>query len=259
MPNLPMEITVGRLPLNPIMSAKELFISMVNRMKGVVSGSDVIVGSTDTADPSYDVGPWFRPPGVALLLWNTERWNYTYAKVAIDNNGFELRADAVPHSNQTQAFQDDDGTIALTYDLYVPRDVVLLDGTSGSIALNPSTSENYYLQLHANTNIAFITDTLPEGKTLTFGVINNGTAYTFNLPGGVLWDSGMEPVQPVSGAGGSGYAEYKVTMIHTVMYGEFTDYGTQGLPTGTITYPAIPRNYAGAQAPPAVSRIKNLP
>lgn len=256
---LPIEVTAGRLPYNyEITKPKQFFRDVIMRMKGVVPGSKVFIGTKQTGPiPNYDAGLWFNSGFVKT--WHPATGIYTPDTRQFSNSGFFLTISATPTDVRTATFQNKTGTVALLIDVYSARATQLLTG-SGNLTIDGSLSDSFYCKLSANATVNTLT--VLEGQKLTFGVLNIGTAFTLTWAGGagVKWPGGSAPTQPVATPGNTGYGLYILRNAHSVIYGEFIN-ATPGSPSASVdTGGNPPKNYGGSgNTVLPVERIKNLP
>ncbi len=251
---IPLKLKRVRMPRNySPATGQQFFRDFVARLKGGIPYNQVLLGTI--ADQNYNAGPWVDT-GFAFRAWDDGIGAYTHIPIAAGDSNFLVKSSAQTLTADHAVMFQDKGVaaldtprerVALLADVYIPRDAFLLaPGTliSSNVTLDPTLYEVFYGQIHENITIIF-TVGIPDGKTITIGLINDGTSFTVTWPGGIKWPAGMVPTQPIATSAGSGIGIYEIENVHGTLYGKLND-ETPALPTMTATFVTPPKNYANA-------------
>lgn len=226
---LPSNIALGRLPANYSGTPAEYYAAFRNRLRGYVPDDKVLVGYSGPNEPKLDLGPWVHAdptyvgplPPLEIWTWNGSRYSPMPINIGTNYTKFiRLTADAKGVSGSGGLgsgtfLQDASGTVALLYDILVPRETVILSGATPSI--NWSKGDSFIHRLSANATYTHVAPV--DGSSVFVALQNNATAFTATFPG-VKWPGGTPPVQPVGAAGKNAVGLYRFWYVINTLYGE---------------------------------------
>lgn len=220
---LPLDLTCGNLPLNfSVGDDYEAYYRAIrNRLRGVISDDKVITGTTSAFRPGVNIGPWLRPdpavsgPRPPLEWWSWIDGGYKPMPYKIGSLAHSITLEADPTANLAQTLQNKSGTVALLYDIYVPRPTIILSGATPAITW--SAADMFVYRLTANATPTFAG--MVGGDRILIAVQNNSTKFTITYPSTVKWPGGTPPVQPVGTAGVNAVGLWDFRHIHGNVYG----------------------------------------
>src|SRR5215469_2868980 len=207
MPDVPISIVAGTLPVGAVYNPQSYFNAIVARMTATISAGNILFGQLGGSEPNGPLPPggaqpglWFGGADGGQGYWND--WNSNAAKyLPIRNvcgqyiNGNLRLTDFVcgaKSANTTLMTPDQSGTLALISDL---PEALGTQSYSGETTLPIDWAGNrapVYVILGASLNVTF-SSTPVDGEQMDFWLENNtGVATpipTLNITG-AIWDNG---------------------------------------------------------------------
>jgi hypothetical protein len=195
---LPVDKYVGRLPVNYTQPRpNQFFRDVINRLRLRVTDDNVILGYTDvthatTPPPGFNMGPFYGRPlfdSAKWQFWSDPIGRYTWELHQVrDTSGFTvtLAAPGLTLPFYEQNLEDASGDVAMLTDIYVPRETIFFDSTSGAVTIDATTSYDFYGKLNANT--AFTVSMPGNSMHVTVGVANIGTQFTATWTPAIKWE-----------------------------------------------------------------------
>lgn len=184
MPNFNITL-IEKVPFHNIFTSgdvPDLATAITSNLQGVIDSSNILLGQVGGAAPTSNVGLWVN--GGILYYWNGSA--YVPMVVAVGDGTHSVTLSASPTLNRTILLPDRDGTLALTVDIYTPRDTVIVP----ALNLDWSTSFSFYKAITVSS--AFTMTNTKPGQRIRFVISPTGSgAYTF--PAFVFWPSGTAP------------------------------------------------------------------
>lgn len=222
---IPLDIYAGNFPANYEDTPYNVFKSFLRRLRIDISSNskdsgNAIVGAISTAGITYDAGPRWVQPNEADAHWHVWDRNtgaYGPDTLQVKNGPYYItlgRTSPATTTDTTATFPDKDGTVALLYDVYVPRATVILTGTTP--AIDWSASGDFLYRLPANSSPTF--SNVSNGEVISVSVENTGTAYTVTWPAGIKYVTGSQPATPVGSSGVDAMGVWTFLRINSITY-----------------------------------------
>lgn len=200
------------LPADWSGTLEEFRQAILASLTATISTDNIVNGQVGGSPPVSDIGPWFNDG--QWYYYNTSVVNqYIPVPVSVGDptSPFVVSLGALLSSDKSQTFQDADGVIALTSDVYTPRATQTLTGSS-PFTMDFSLSNSFKLTTSANFTLK-ITNDVP-GQITQLAVVNSGGgAITPTMPANVRSVSianiaaGKTDVFVFRNVGGTIYAE----------------------------------------------------
>lgn len=245
---IPLDIQGGKLQLNFEPTPSEYYVALASRIRGKISGEEIILGSSESTEPIYDAGPWITEK--SWRYWDEETVRYI-ATLDTVSGLFRQKVSAAPTANRKQYLPNQSGTVAYLLDAYVPRETVLLTPAANT-TIDWSVSNTFLGRLDQNTTIFSSNES--DGQKITICLINNGTEYTVTWPSGIFW-VGADPTQPIATAGQTVVGVYVIRRCPAVTpganaFGEFLGAYTISSEGASIVNPGGPGSVPGDYGEP---------
>lgn len=220
---IPTVITSGKFPLNFSGTFAEYYAAFRDRLSGYIPDNKVITGYNGRTPINVNLGPWIRPdpdyvgPNPPLEWWSYIDGAYSPSPKRVGDSNFYVEFQASPAVNRNLTVQDKSGTVALTYDLYVPQPTIILTGAAPRI--DWTVSKTFIHRLTANTVYTMNPALGVPGQSILVTIQNNGTAFTAAFPVAVRWEGGTMPAVPAGSAGVNAAGIYELVNIAGIVCG----------------------------------------
>lgn len=191
MPNLTLTFSDSGFP-DPFVGTPQQFkVAFITYLSATIPSDNLLFGQIGGTAPADHTLLWLDN-GV-LKYWNSAIWQPIITQLGNSAHILSFTA-ATLTADRTVTFQDKDGIVALTSDVFTPRATTILSGATP--ALDWSTTNSFFISLTVN---AVFTSTLSQPGQEIMVAITQPASWTVTWPATFLFPAATPFTQVATG------------------------------------------------------------
>lgn len=179
---------------------QDLVQAFVDNLTATVNENNLLLGQIGGTKPITDVGIWLDTSDGSIWVWDGAAYTPATVKLGNATDSITLSAGTLT-ADRTILLPDEDGTVALLSDIYVPRPTIVVTGAAPS--LDWSATETFFLSMPNSDVLATIANSVPSQTVRLVATNSTGSTHQMGIDG-VTWatlptpNTGLPPLIPTA-------------------------------------------------------------